>query len=70
MLYYTYIQTIVISVISYFYNVTATTNTSFKRGTIPITNYSSGTGTTLGTNTEATLAALLPSANDTITLPI
>jgi hypothetical protein len=50
--------------------VTATTNTSFKRGTIPITNYSSGTGTTLGTNTEATLAALLPSANDTITLPI
>lgn len=50
--------------------VTATTNTSFKRGTIPITNYSSGTGTALGTNTESTLAALLPSANDTITLPI
>lgn len=48
--------------------LTATTNTNFKRGTIPITNYASGTGTTLGTNTEATLQNLLPAANDTITL--
>jgi len=49
---------------------TATSNTSFNRGTLPITNYSSGTGTALGTNTEATNAVLLPAANDTITLPI
>ena len=50
--------------------ITATTNTNFKRGTIPITNYASGTGTTLTTNTETTLRALLPAANDTITLSI
>jgi hypothetical protein len=47
-----------------------TTDTNFKRGTLPITNYTSGTGTALGTNTEATLAVLLPSANDTITLSV
>jgi len=47
-----------------------TTDTNFKRGTLPLTNYSSGTGTALGTNTEATNAVLLPSANDTITLSI
>jgi hypothetical protein len=50
--------------------MSATTNTSFKRGTIPITNYASGTGTTLTTNGESTLQNLLPAANDTITLPI
>jgi hypothetical protein len=47
-----------------------TTDTNFKRGTLPITNYTSGTGTALGTNTEATNAVLLPSANDTITLSV
>lgn len=50
--------------------ITATSNTNFGRGTIPITNYASGTGVTLGTNSEATPANLLPAANDTITLPI
>lgn len=50
--------------------MTATSNTNFKRGTIPLTNYTSGTGTALGTNTEATNATLLPAANDTITLSI
>jgi hypothetical protein len=50
--------------------VTATTDTNFKRGTVPITNYASGTGTALGTNTEATNAVLLPAANDTITLSV
>lgn len=49
---------------------TITPSTSFGRAAIPLTVYASGTGTALGTNTEATLAALLPSANDTITLPI
>jgi len=47
-----------------------TTDTNFKRGTLPITNYTSGTGTALGTNTEATNAVLLPTANDTITLSV
>ena len=47
-----------------------TTDTNFKRGTLTITNYTSGTGTALGTNTEATNAVLLPSANDTITLSV
>jgi hypothetical protein len=47
-----------------------TTDTNFKRGTLPITNYTSGTGTALGTNTEATNAVLLPAANDTITLSV
>jgi hypothetical protein len=46
----------------------STTNTNFKRGTVPVTNYTSGTGTALGTNTETTNAVLLPAANDTITL--
>jgi hypothetical protein len=50
--------------------VTVTTDTNFKRGTVPITNYASGTGTALGTNTEATNAVLLPAANDTITLSV
>lgn len=48
----------------------STANTNFKRGALPLTNYSSGTGVALGTNTEATLANLLPAANDTITLSI
>jgi len=50
--------------------MSATSNTNFRRGTIPLTNYTSGTGTTLGTNTESTLQVLLPAANDTITLSI
>lgn len=49
---------------------TITPSTSFGRAAVPLTVYASGTGTALGTNTEATLTALLPSANDTITLPI
>lgn len=50
--------------------MTATSNTNFRRGTIPLTNYTSGAGTALGTNTEATNAVLLPAANDTITLSV
>jgi len=50
--------------------ITSTSNTNFGRATIPLTNYASGTGTALGTNTEATNAVLLPSANDTITLSV
>lgn len=49
---------------------TITPSTSFGRAAVPLTVYASGTGSALGTNTEATLAALLPTANDTITLPI
>lgn len=48
--------------------MTATSNTNFKRGTIPITNYASGVGTALTKTSESTLRVLLPSANDTITL--
>jgi hypothetical protein len=48
--------------------VTSTPNTNYGRAAIPLTNYASGTGTALGTNTEATNAVLLPAANDTITL--
>lgn len=48
----------------------STPNTNFRRGAVPLTNYSSGTGVTLGTNTESTSANLLPAANDTITLSI
>jgi len=50
--------------------ITSTSNTNFGRATVPLTNYASGTGTALGTNTEATNAVLLPSANDTITLSV
>jgi hypothetical protein len=50
--------------------MTATTNTNFKRGTIPITNYTSGVGTSLTATSETTLQVLLPSANDTITLSV
>lgn len=49
---------------------TATPDTNFKRGVIPVTNYASGTGTALGTNTESTLSVLLPSGNTTITLAV
>jgi hypothetical protein len=48
--------------------LSATTNTGFNRGTIPITNYTSGIGTagiTLTTNYP-----IFPAANDTITLPV
>ena len=48
--------------------VSSTPNTNYGRAAIPLTNYASGTGTALGTNTEATNAVLLPAANDTITL--
>jgi hypothetical protein len=50
--------------------MTATPNANFKRGTIPITNYTSGVGTSLTATAEATLQVLLPAANDTITLSI
>jgi len=50
--------------------MTATPNANFKRGTIPITNYTSGVGTSLTATAEATLQILLPTANDTITLSI
>lgn len=48
--------------------VSSTPNTNYGRAAVPLTNYASGTGTALGTNTEATNAVLLPAANDTITL--
>ena len=48
--------------------MSATTNTNFKRGTIPVTNYTSGVGTSLTATQESTAQILLPSANDTITL--
>ena len=47
--------------------LTATTNTNFNRGTIPIINYTSGIGTSGGAAT--TNYPLFPSGNDTITLP-
>ena len=50
--------------------LTATPNTSFKRATIPLINYTSGVGTSLTIGSEATSQTLLPLANDTITLPI
>jgi hypothetical protein len=50
--------------------MTATPNANFKRGTIPITNYTSGVGVSLTAAAEATLQDLLPAANDTITLSI
>jgi len=50
--------------------MSATPNANFKRGTIPITNYTSGVGTSLTAAAEATLQVLLPAANDTITLSI
>jgi hypothetical protein len=50
--------------------MTATPNANFKRGTIPITNYTSGVGTSLTIGSEATSQLLLPTANDRITLPI
>lgn len=50
--------------------MTATSNTNFGRGAIPLLIYTTGTGTALTTNGEATLQALLPAANDTITLSI
>jgi hypothetical protein len=50
--------------------LTATPNTSFKRATIPLINYTSGVGTSLTIGSETTSQTLLPSANDTITLPI
>ena len=50
--------------------MTATPNANFKRGTIPITNYTSGVGTSLTAAAETTLQVLLPAANDTITLSI
>ena len=50
--------------------MTATPNANFKRGTIPITNYTSGVGVSLTAAAEATLQDLLPATNDTITLSI
>jgi hypothetical protein len=46
----------------------ATGNASYGRGTIPLTNYTSGTGT--AGITGSTNFAIFPAANDTITLPI
>lgn len=50
--------------------MSATPNTGLNRTTIPLTNYTSGAGTALTTNGEATLQSLLPAANNVITLPI
>jgi hypothetical protein len=46
----------------------ATGNASYGRGTIPLTNYTSGAGT--AGITGSTNFAIFPAANDTITLPI
>lgn len=48
----------------------ATPSTNYGRASVPATIYTSGAGTTLGTNTETTNTVLFPSANDTITLPV
>lgn len=50
--------------------MTATPNANFGRAAIPLVNYTSGVGTSLTAAAEATLQALLPAANDTITLSI
>lgn len=48
----------------------ATPSTNYGRASVPTMIYTSGAGSALGTNTEATNAVLFPGANDTITLPI
>jgi hypothetical protein len=50
--------------------MTATSNTNFKRATIPLMNYTSGVGSSLTAGAETTSALLLPTANDTITLSV
>jgi len=49
-------------------NFYASGNASYGRGTIPLTNYTSGAGT--AGITGSTNFALFPAANDTITLPV
>ena len=52
--------------------MSATSNTNFKRGAIPLSNYTSGSGTALTPTAtgEATNQVVLPAANDTITLSV
>lgn len=47
-----------------------TSNTNFKRATIPLMNYTGGVGTSLTAGSETTSQLLLPAANDTITLSV